>query len=321
MNNQVTTKTFKTAVASRFNKAAWHYDQFAQVQHEIANVGLGLYEKHCNFSTTSLDEAATYVALESQTKLDTIVDIGCGTAKAAARLSKMANRVVGIDIAHEMLLNASSSENLNKSTTDSDQQCLFVNADMDNLPLKTESVGGVYSSMALQWCKSPQQALQEINRVLAPNGKALIAIMVGESFNSLHKAWHLINKPSRINKFYESCEWIELLGLFDWQSSYIQKTFTTHHHSLLDMLGSIKSVGANTRIHSNSKVNPSSSEKCAVDEDVGNVHELKDNTPSLFFPKSEIKALSAKLQNEAGESESLALQYELLFISIQKNEQ
>ena len=72
---------------------------------------------------------------------------------------------VGLDIAEGMLRHARAASAAPH----------WVCADAEQLPLAADSVDLVFSSLALQWCETPGQALREIARVLKPVGRLAVS--------------------------------------------------------------------------------------------------------------------------------------------------
>jgi malonyl-CoA O-methyltransferase len=219
----------KAQIASGFNKQAKQYDQHAKVQQRIALHALNLLPK------PKTDNKAQY-----------LVDLGCGTGACLAHLQQFAGTTIGIDISPDML-NEALIKSATLATTPSISKTVLINADAENLPLSDNSVDLVFSSMALQWCLNPEQLLAQIFRVLKVNGKAVLAILVDGSFNDLHLAYRRLGIPSRVNKFATSSLWLQASNRLDWTVEHTSVSFATEHSSLLDMLRSIKSVGADTK--------------------------------------------------------------------------
>lgn len=261
----------KHKVAEGFDSAALHYNKKAKIQHEIADYGLRRLERMSTSIATNL------------------LDIGCGTALSYKRLRGIAEHVSGLDISLNMLRQASVNRHLKQSP------CFTgINGDAENLPFQSSSIDTVFSSMALQWCQSPEQVLGEVYRVLKPDGKALLCILSGESFDSLQNAWLHIGLPSRINTFHSTQAWIEASEGLNCSLNTHTRSFTSYHKSVIEMLGSIKSIGANTKI---------------------------SNTPSKFnhyISKHEVNALSAYLKESQAGNDLLPLTYHLVFLEITK---
>jgi len=98
-----------------------------------------------------------------------ILDIGCGTGDLAVAISRRCrdSRIVGIDASPSMLLWASRHE-----TTDG--RIRFLVGDATRLPFGDRSVDLVVSTLSLHHWADPPAAIAEIDRVLAPGGRALI---------------------------------------------------------------------------------------------------------------------------------------------------
>lgn len=261
----------KQKVAKGFDSAAIHYNEQAKIQHEIADYGL-----------TRLEKMSKGMALS-------LLDIGCGTALSYERLRRIAKHVNGLDISLNMLRQALVNRHFDHSP------CFTgINGDAENLPFKSSSVDTIFSSMALQWCQSPEQALSEVHRVLKPNGKALLCILSGESFESLQNAWLHLGLPSRINTFHSTRAWTKASEDLNWSLNMHTRSFTSYHRNVIDMLLSIKNIGANTKIS------------------------IANNELNHYMGKAEVKALSAHLKKDQMGSEFLPLSYHLVFLELNK---
>lgn len=233
----------KTTIAQRFDQAAHQYDQYAGLQKEVAERALTLFDTHARSKS-----------------MEICVDLGCGTATAGKVLSALAKTTIGLDISQEMLGQAQRKfadtqchldDSICKENTKK-RQC-FVNADAEKLPFKHASIDAFYSSMALQWCTKPQQLMQEVKRTLKPNGVAIFAILVEGSFSFLNQAWQAIDKPSRLNGFHSRGEWLKAAEYSGLAAADTLEVFSTEHDSVIDMLASIKRVGANHKNNQSSR--------------------------------------------------------------------
>lgn len=274
----------KSAIAAKFDQAAKAYDQNAHVQQQIASVSLDKFRQvqpaNCNV----------------------LVDLGCGTAQARRVLSQYSNAYIGLDLSYKMLHQAASFT----SNNDSEYSPSWIQADAEQLPFADASIDAYYSSMALQWCASPQSVMAQINRTLTARGTATLAIMVEGSFNRVHQAWQHLDLPTRLNTFTNANEWIQAANQHTWKCSHSIEEFDTQHSGLVSMLKSIKSVGANTK-HTASSVSPEQalSTKRALSSKRG------------FISRAEINAVEAYLTQQ-NTSKAFVLTYNILFITIQK---
>jgi malonyl-CoA O-methyltransferase len=266
----------KHKVACGFDKAASGYNNLAKMQQEIADYGLSM------LANMNISHAQC------------IVDIGCGTASSLEKLAStnrqqnMTQQIIGLDISMNMLRQANENASRHQQT-----KFTAINGDAERLPIQSSSVDVVYSSMAMQWCDSPHAVLNEISRVLQARGKALLCILTGESFSDLHKAWQHIGLPSRVNQFHHKQLWLDAAHNVKAKVEHSTKQFTSYHESIIDMLSSIKRIGANTRIAESAKA-------------------------SHYISKQEVKDLTRYMKQREDNQHLFPLRYQLLFLEIKK---
>jgi malonyl-CoA O-methyltransferase len=289
----------KHKVANGFDKAATRYTSLAVVQSEIAGYGLANLERliardrlthdNCNKSAVAsilnTNTQSNSEPLKAQGDINYLLDIGCGPASASKRQAKLAKHVIGLDISFTMLQQANLGNAANI------EQFSATNSDAESLPFQSNSIDIVYSSMALQWCSSPQKVLREVQRVLKPKGRALLCILTGESFNDLHQAWRSLMLPSRINQFHAKQSWLDACASLNGKCISTSKQFISEHESVIDMLSSIKRIGANTRIE-------------------------HDNGAKRYISKQEILGLNRYFKQIYKSRASLPLCYEVVFLEI-----
>jgi tRNA (uracil-5-)-methyltransferase TRM9 len=100
------------------------------------------------------------------------LDLGCGNARHAAVLADRAERVVGIDASRAVL------ETARKRRAENDFSVALCQADATNLPLADSAVGlAVYIATIhhLPTREARIESLDELARVLAPGGRALVS--------------------------------------------------------------------------------------------------------------------------------------------------
>ncbi|MDF2179919.1 methyltransferase domain-containing protein [Aliiglaciecola sp. CAU 1673] len=201
----------KLRIAGQFSRAAPRYDQIAQVQWQIALDALN----------------------KVQRVPGTLLDIGAGTGRVTTRLRDKADKVLALDIAEGMARFAQNTHGLSALV-----------ADAENLPLQQSSIDGVFSCMALQWCRPMDKVLAELRRVMKPKAKALLVLMVDGSLNELHSSWHSLGLSGRANDFDQLQTLTELAEKQGFSVQTEKKVYRTWHPHLLDTLHSIKDVGA-----------------------------------------------------------------------------
>ncbi len=97
-----------------------------------------------------------------------ILDVGCGTGNFSIKLAEMGCKVVGIDVSDEML------DKARKKAKAKDLNIEFHIMDVYNLDFSHETFDGVFSMAAFEFIKEPQNAYEEMYRVLKKNGHMLI---------------------------------------------------------------------------------------------------------------------------------------------------
>jgi ubiquinone/menaquinone biosynthesis C-methylase UbiE len=98
-----------------------------------------------------------------------IADIGCGDGYGSYKLYKEGFEAVGIDISNEMIERAKEREVPNELT--------FTQGDIKALPFEEETFDAIMAINSLEWTKLPSQSLQELTRILKPNGILCIGIL------------------------------------------------------------------------------------------------------------------------------------------------
>ncbi|MGJ8686069.1 MAG: malonyl-ACP O-methyltransferase BioC [Spongiibacteraceae bacterium] len=163
----------KRDVARSFSRAAQSYDGVAELQRRV------------------VDHALQYLGSNAAV----VVDIGCGTGYAMPALhQRFPNAFLsGVDLAEGMLQYAAQQRPANS----------WVCGDAENLPLADDSVGQIFSSLAIQWCENNAALFAEIERVLVPGGRAVVATLGPETLYELRDAWRQVDDYVHVNNFVD----------------------------------------------------------------------------------------------------------------------
>ena len=208
----------RQGIRNAFDRAAAHYDDAAQIQREIC---------------ARLSAFALRVDLQPALPSDApVLDAGCGTGFGFAELDRLcpgATRIA-LDLAPSMLKQAGRRHTPDRATTspvegteameaaacavtagsrDADTASAFlaVCGDLEHLPLASDSLALIWSSLAIQWC-DPARALAECARVLAPGGVALVATLGPRTLWELREAFALIDGARHTIDFHPAPEWM-----------------------------------------------------------------------------------------------------------------
>ena len=130
---------------------------------------------------------------------EVVVDLGAGTGQASIALKRRypGGRVVAMDIAHGMLLQARKRQTLLRRFD-------RVVADAAALPLGNASVDMLFSSLMLQWCNDPDRVLRECRRVLRPGGVLHFTTLGPDTLVELRKSWQAADPGhAHVNRFID----------------------------------------------------------------------------------------------------------------------
>jgi malonyl-CoA O-methyltransferase len=139
-----------------------------------------------------------YVKLEPQR----ILDAGSGPARESEALRRRYRgaQLIALDFARPMLPRPRRLERwLGRGT-------LSVCADLGCLPLEPQSIGLVWSNMALHWLAEPISALREFERVLKARGLLMFSTLGPDTLKELRAA-----AGERVHAFTDMHDWGDML--------------------------------------------------------------------------------------------------------------
>src|SRR6266404_5878341 len=126
-----------------------------------------------------------------------VLDVGAGTGVVAFRAAEAvgaAGRIVGIDLCTGMLTRARDKAVQGGFSARVD----FRRMDAEALALQEQSFDSVLSLFALLHFPHPLQALQEMFRVLKPEGTLVIAVGSGPPWLSGRGLWHRVKQVREV---------------------------------------------------------------------------------------------------------------------------
>jgi malonyl-CoA O-methyltransferase len=165
----------KIKIKHSFSDAAKTYDSVASLQRQI---GRELLDIHTGAHLHG-------VAL----------DLGCGTGFLTQELATHCHHatLIALDLA-QMMLETCREKVAEKSH--------YLCADAEKLPLRSQSVNAIFSNVALQWCYPIDEALSELQRVLANEGTLLFSTFGSDTLCELKAAWANVDDFVHVNDFY-----------------------------------------------------------------------------------------------------------------------
>ncbi|MEY4641840.1 MAG: malonyl-ACP O-methyltransferase BioC [Pseudomonadota bacterium] len=165
-----------TQIARSFGQAAARYDDFADLQRDVA------------------DHLLASIAI---TRVDTALDLGCGTGYCTRKLGARFPQahLIALDLALPML---------HATAMRAPQGTHLLCADMQAVPLRDASADLAVSSLTLQWCTDPRRVFADLARMLRPGGQALISTFGPATLRELHAAWRAADAHVHANRFLDA---------------------------------------------------------------------------------------------------------------------
>lgn len=206
----------KQKVAESFSKAAPHYDSVAGLQRDIAD--------------------KLEFMVNPKTGRGVWLDLGSGTGYKQPWLHSHSDYYIGLDLAMGML-NYSRSQGLGENA--------LVCGDAESLPIASNIIDGIFSSLAIQWCSDFERLLEEISRVLKPGGVAYIATLGKETLHEMKSSWAQVDNYVHVNTFVGESE---LLASVDRSSlvlgSNYRESRVLEYGTLRQLTHELKTLGA-----------------------------------------------------------------------------
>lgn len=164
-------------IRDSFEQIAERYDAHAALEQEVCR---RLLEK------TPFSRVAPSV----------ILDLGCGTGLAAAKLKQEFRKaqVVGLDTSMAMLSQLRGRSGMLRPLRG-------VCGDIGALPFATRSADMIVANMASYWCPEPMAMFSEFRRVLRPNGMLLFSTFGPGMMKELKTAWSLVDSEVELPEF------------------------------------------------------------------------------------------------------------------------
>jgi malonyl-CoA O-methyltransferase len=209
----------KRDVANSFSRAARHYDSVAGLQRDVGNRLM-----------RRLDSV--------QREPATLLDLGCGTGYFCPELKRRfpGAQYIGLDLAQGMVDFARARL---------PEAGLWLVADAEALPLASNSVDLIFSSLAIQWCHRPHHLFAELARVLRPGGRCVFTSLGPDTLWELRASWAAVDQHQHVNSFLPTAELQTATERLPGISLGLQgEIFRMEYQQVRELLSELKTLGA-----------------------------------------------------------------------------
>ena len=218
----------KREVRRSFERAAQGYDAAAILQHEV-----------CKRMLERLD----YVKLAPAA----ILDAGTGTGNAIPGLMARhrGTPLFALDLAVAMLERARARVRWWQTVPGLRPPLHSIAGDIERLPLADESIGLVWSNLALQWVNDLPAALAEMRRVLQPGGLIMFSTFGPDTLKELRSAYGSVDARTHVNRFHDMHDIGDMLVHAGYADPVMDmEPFTLTYAEVRDLMRDLKAIGA-----------------------------------------------------------------------------
>ncbi|GGP26185.1 malonyl-ACP O-methyltransferase BioC [Silvimonas amylolytica] len=220
--------TDKAAVRAAFDKAASTYDAAAVLQREVVQ---------------RMAERLEFIRI----KPERVLDAGSGTGFACPVLRERypESRLIELDLAPSMLRVARDGRAGGIRALFDRRKPVQVCGDLEALPLASNSVDLIWSSLALQWCNEPDTAFGEMLRVLKPGGLLMFATLGPDTLRELRAAFAGVDGHTHVNQFIDMHDLGDALVNSGFATPVMDmEHITLTYPELKPILADLKAIGA-----------------------------------------------------------------------------
>ncbi len=217
----------KGRVRASFNRAANTYDAAAVLQKRVR------------------EEMLSRLDLVN-IKPKAILDAGCGTGHGSFALQKRFSNanIVSLDLAFNMLQQTKLQRPwLQKCLQKMLHQQHLLCADIENLPIASNSMGLVWSNLAVQWCNDLDGAFSELARVLQPEGLLMFSTFGPDTLKELRAA--TTNGHTHVSRFIDMHDIGDALIRAGFSTPVLDvEHYTLTYDDVKSVMIDLKSIGA-----------------------------------------------------------------------------
>jgi len=217
----------KKQVRRAFSRAAPRYDAAAVLQREVC---------------TRMLEKLDYIKLKPARLLDVGSGTGWGTRQLGERYP--AAEIIALDIAFGMLRVARGTAGWWRKLFAGKRE-RFLCADVEALPIASNSVEMVWSNLALQWCNDLPATLGELNRVIKTEGLLMFSTFGPDTLQEVRVAFEGVDGYNHLNCFADMHDIGDMLVAAGFADPVMEmEKLTLTYADVKAVMQDLKSIGA-----------------------------------------------------------------------------
>src|SRR5512135_1107210 len=217
----------KREVRRSFSKAADSYDAAAVLQREV-----------CSRMLEKLD----VIKLQPVRVLDVGSGTGWGTRQLGERYPKA--EVVALDIALGMLQHARGTASWWKKLFAARRES-YLCADVEALPLATQSMDMVWSNLAVQWCNDLPATFGELHRVIRNDGLLMFSTFGPDTLQELRIAFAGVDGYNHVSRFADMHDIGDMLVAAGFADPVMEmEKLTLTYDDVRAVMQDLRSIGA-----------------------------------------------------------------------------
>lgn len=173
---------------------------------------------------------------------DTILDAGCGTGLGSFALQKRfkSAQLVSLDIAFGMLQKTAELRPFMQKILHKEK---LVCADIESLPIASNSMNLLWSNLALQWCNDLDATFNEVARVLQPDGLFMFSTFGPDTLKELRAASY--NGHTHVSRFIDMHDIGDALTRAGFSAPVLDvEHYTLTYDDVKGVMKDLKSIGA-----------------------------------------------------------------------------
>jgi malonyl-CoA O-methyltransferase len=218
----------KKQMRRAFSRAATNYDATAVLQREVC---------------VRMLERLEYIKLKPSSILDVGSGTGWGTRQLMAKYPTA--QMIALDIAIGMLRNARGQSSWWQKIF-SKEKSVAICADVEALPLASNSLDMVWSNLAVQWCNDLPTTIVDLHRILKVEGLLMFSTFGPDTLKELRQAFHGVDAHNHINRFADMHDIGDMLSHGGFAEPVMDMEYLTlTYDDVRGVLHDLKAIGAN----------------------------------------------------------------------------